>query len=220
MEQTELNPPSLPGDGRRRRRRRWVLASSVILALVVIGAALAVWHYRFRTYHFVQVQPGVLYRDGLRTMAEFKTACRLADPRTVVMLVDDEEVGEERFRREMEYCRGKGINVVRIPVPLGTTVKTPRVREFLDVMAEPKNHPVLVHCSEGVRRTGMMVAAYQESVLGYDDDRAKDAILGFDHSPRTTDGVRAFIEYYDPGTKTVNIPRKRDRERLAKSADE
>lgn len=214
QQETEPNPPSAS----HARRRRWVVAWSV--TLLAVAAALAVWQYRFRTYHFVEVQPGVLYRDGVRSMAEFKTACRLANPRTVVMLVDDEEVEEERFQRELAYCRDKGINVVRIPVPLGTTVKTPRVREFLQVMKDSKNHPVLVHCSEGVRRTGMMVAAYQESVLGYDDDRAKDAVLGFDHSLRTTNGVRAFIDYYDAETKTVKIPRKRDRERVANTGRE
>src|SRR2546423_560261 len=70
-------------------------------------------------------------------------------------------------------------------------------REFLDGGADRKSRRVVVHCAQGVRRTGMMVAAYQESVVGFDRDRAKAAMLTFGHSQRTVGDVQRFIDVYD-----------------------
>ena len=44
----------------------------------------------------------------------------------------------------------------------------------------------------------MMVAAYQETVLKFDRERAKAALLAFGHSQRTVGDVQRFIDVYDP----------------------
>ena len=51
----------------------------------------------------------------------------------------------------------------------------------------------------------MMVAAYQESVLGYDKEKTKAAILTFGHSDKTINDIKRFIDGYDPKMKTVAI---------------
>ena len=77
------------------------------------------------------------------------------------------------------------------------------VRRFLSVVSDTQNQPALVHCAQGVRRTGMLVAAYQESVLGWDDKKCREEILTFGHSQRTVGDVQKFIDVYDPATGTV-----------------
>jgi len=88
--------------------------------------------------------------------------------------------------------------LVRIPVPLGGWPTDEQVKEFLKIVQDPARQPVLVHCAQGVRRTGMMVAAYQESVMKFDREQAKSAILDFGHSQRTIGDVQRFIDIYDP----------------------
>lgn len=66
-----------------------------------------------------------------------------------------------------------------------------------------KYQPMLIHCAQGVRRTGMLVAAYQMTVLGWDKEKTKAAILTFGHSDRTVNDVKKFIDVYDPVTQTV-----------------
>ena len=80
---------------------------------------------------------------------------------------------------------------------------TEDVREFLKVATDKQKQPVLVHCAQGVRRTGMMVAAYQRAGLGMSRPRIEDAVLSFGHSERTIKDVRKFIEVYDPNTGEV-----------------
>jgi protein tyrosine/serine phosphatase len=62
---------------------------------------------------------------------------------------------------------------------------------------------VLIHCAQGVRRTGMFVAAYQESVLGYDKSKAKAAVVSFGHGRNTIEQIDRFIDGYDPKSQTV-----------------
>jgi protein tyrosine phosphatase (PTP) superfamily phosphohydrolase (DUF442 family) len=179
----------------------WVVA---LLALASGGAWA--WANYLQTYHFGAVQEGVLYRDGNRGMREFETAIRKGNIRTVVCLIDDQELAEAskpQFRREMEFCKEKGVGLVRVPVKLGGWPTTADVRKFLEATQDKSRRPVLVHCAQGVRRTGMMVAAFEESVLGWDAEKTRSAVLAFGHSERTAKDVARFIDVYDAKEKSV-----------------
>jgi protein tyrosine/serine phosphatase len=145
----------------------------------------------------------VLYRDGNRGMGEFATAIRKGGIRTIVMLNDDGEVGKEPFKSELEFCRDRGIKLMVIPVELGARPTSQEVRWFLEVVEEKGNWPVLVHCAQGVRRTGMMVAAYQMTVMGWDKRRAKAEVMLWGRKAERLDDVRGFIEDYDAVGRTV-----------------
>jgi protein tyrosine/serine phosphatase len=155
--------------------------------------------YRLGTYHFAEVEKGVLYRDGNRGLREFKTALRKSNARTVVVLNDDQEIQKDPFKSELQLLDDQKIEVVRIPVKLGGYPSTDQVRQFLSVVNDRSKWPILVHCAQGVRRTGMMVAAYQESVLGYDDAKTKSAMLPWGRKPtsQTLADVKTFIDDYD-----------------------
>jgi protein tyrosine phosphatase (PTP) superfamily phosphohydrolase (DUF442 family) len=120
--------------------------------------------------------------------------------------VDDSEIADPQkpqFEYEKDVLETKGIKLERIPVQLGGWPKKSDVDRFLQIVNNPENQPVLVHCAQGVRRTGMMVAVYQMAQMGYDKERAKAAILRFGHSDRTANDVRRFIDGYDPATGAV-----------------
>jgi len=179
----------------------WVCA----LVLVLGGGAWA-WANYLQTYHLATVQDGVLVRDGNRGLREFETALRKTGARTVVSLIDDQEFADPKkpqFGQEMVLCNRRGVKFVRVPVKLGGWPTTEDVRKFLEVVEKKENQPVLVHCAQGVRRTGMMVAAFQESLLGWDDAKAKAAMLTFGHSQRTVKDVERFIGVYDAKERKV-----------------
>ena len=178
----------------------------VLACALVIGAGVFVWWRWFQTYHLAVVQEGVLYRDGNRGMREFETMVRKVRPRTVVCLVDDNELADPSkamFGQEMQWLNERGIKIERIAVKLGGWPTSDDVRRFLDMVQEKQNQPVVVHCAQGVRRTGMFVAAFQESVLGWDDTRVKKEMLTFGHSQRTVKDVERFIDVYDAKGRTV-----------------
>jgi protein tyrosine/serine phosphatase len=175
----------------------------IVLLCVVATAAWWVFRSYFDTYHLVTVQNGVLYRDGVKTIRQFDLAARRTHVKTVVSLVDDREINQPPFAEEMAYCKDHGIDVVRVPVTLGGWPSGDQVQKFLAVATDPARQPILVHCAQGVRRTGMMVAAYEMTVLKYNQQQALDAMLTFGHSQRTVADVKFFIQSYDPQTERM-----------------
>ena len=185
------------------QRSNLFLGWTIAIAIVLVAVGWFVWRQWFDAYHFASVHDAVLYRDGVRTLREFEITIKKGRPKTIVRLIDETERQKEPFTSETTYCKTHGIDLIELPIPLGGWPTSEQVDAFLKLACDPKRQPVLVHCAQGVRRTGMMVAAYQESVLGYDAAKAKSAMLTFGHSRRTIGDVTKFIDVYDPKTCTL-----------------
>jgi protein tyrosine phosphatase (PTP) superfamily phosphohydrolase (DUF442 family) len=173
--------------------------------MLVTGASLAggggVWYFKFQTYHFAAVRDGVLYRDGNRDLREFVHAVERSHAKTVVSLIDDREAADPKkpqFAAEAAWCAEHGVPQVRIPVKLGGWPTAADVGRFLAVVQTPGNQPVLVHCAQGVRRTGMFVAAYELSIEHRSAAVVKADIQAFNHRTSDTDDVRTFIDLFRP----------------------
>lgn len=194
-----------------RRPLLWIGIAIVVL----VAGGLCFYH---RTYHLLTVHEGVLYRSGLQEFWQFENALRKTKPKTIVTLVDDREIADveekPQFRREIDTFAegGRGITVERVPIKLGGWPEGDEVDRFLAITSDSQKRPVLVHCAQGVRRTGMMVAAYQMSVLGYDKERAKAELETFGHSERTVGDIKRFIDNYDPQTRrmTRSLPQSKE----------
>lgn len=145
-------------------RRGW-------MALIVLGALAgggAVIHHKYlRWKKFDVVRDGVLYRSGLLKEWQLKHAVRRFGIKTVFSFTYGGHDAEDRvcqdlgIKRHFHYLPGDGVGP-----------DDPYLR-FLEVMSDPGSHPVLVHCSAGVQRTGGAVALYRTLIEGW---RFEDAI--------------------------------------------
>jgi len=192
----------------RKQPFAWKLWVSFAACMAILFACTFgyYWYNDFQTYHLAPVQIGVLYRDGNRDLREFKHSLKFTQAKTVVSLVDDDELNDPnkpQFLAETNYCVATGIQYIRIPVKLGGWPTGDDLKTFIGIVTTAANQPVLVHCAQGIRRTGMFVAAYQESVLHESPDQAAAEIKTFGHKDRDLDDVRAFIKAYDPVKQTV-----------------
>ena len=189
----------------------WPTITLIVLGVLVAADAVAGMAgrgfiyglYSARTYHFRVVTPGVLYRDGMRNPSQFARSCSRAGIKTVVSVIGHGEVVSERFAPAIEECRKNGMRTECLGVNIGGWPDTQAIRQFLEIVSDPQRRPVLVHCREGVRRTGMVVAAYQMSILGFTREQAKAAMEQFGHSARTVADVKRFIDLYDPSDRSI-----------------
>ena len=192
-------------------KRRWKRIVFLFALVLLVGGAFAgyriyFWYQNDELYHPGTVQAGVLYRDGNRGLREFQHALAADKVRTVFSLVDDDEMNDPKkpqFVDESNYCSARLIQYIRIPVKLGGWPTTEDIRRFIKYASDPTNQPALVHCAQGIRRTGMFVAAYQMSVLHESKDQAISEIKTFGHKDQDLDDVRTFIREYDPITQTI-----------------
>ena len=183
---------------------RWLrrLAVALVTLLVIAGGCFGYWWAEVQTYHYTPVMPTQLYRCGNRGMREFDHAVKQSGARTIVSFVSDAELNDPKkpqFKAEAEYCRAHGLQQVRLPVPLGGWPTSDQILKFLGIVADPANRPVLMHCAQGVRRTGMFMAAYQLSVLDRTVPITKDQIATFGHKPADLDDVPLVHRPLRPG---------------------
>lgn len=140
----------------------------VVLALVgiAVGGGIA-YHKLLEWKRFDVVDSGVLYRSGLLKDWQLRRAIKKYKIKTVFSLTFTNNEGEAAVckeagvKRYFQYLPGDGV---------GTD--DPYLR-FLEVAQDPSNHPILVHCSAGVQRTGGAVALYR---IFYQQWRFEDAI--------------------------------------------
>lgn len=199
VQQSLARPSGTPA----KKSRKWFLP---ILISILVNAGVVYYWFKVDTYHYVEVAPGVLYRDGNQGLRRFSTALNQSQAKSIVSLIDEREIADPKkpqFKDEQQLAVTRGLKQLPVPIALGGWPTTDDVRKFLAIAEQKENQPVLVHCAQGVRRTGMMVAAYQMSVLNYDKAKAQSAIETFGHSERTVGDIRKFIDAYDPATRTV-----------------
>ncbi len=175
--------------------RSWI---GLVAVVVLVGGGLWLWRQFFGGYHYRAVAQEILYRDGMRDPREFLRACRRGKIKTVVSLIEPGEYATEPLGREEELCRQASVALVRLPIALGGWPTDESLRQFVNMLDDPGKRPVLVHCAQGVRRTGMMVAAWQLSSGGLTVQQTKAAMATFGHSRRTVGDIERFIDHYDP----------------------
>ncbi len=131
----------------------------LLIILLIIGAAI--WRRNNLLYHYKPVIPGVLYRSGTLSYQGLELAHRLSGFKTIVDLRSHQEINKNKhdwYGQEQHFAKDYHINLINIYIQPSVPPTPAQVKRFLNLMANKKNLPVLVHCQYGVVRTGMMVA--------------------------------------------------------------
>jgi protein tyrosine/serine phosphatase len=147
----------------------------VVVAAVLIAAPAT--YYRATYDHAKRlrvVTPGKLYRCGQLNAAGFAEAFDRFSIKTVVNLQEENRDPMLPVRwqgkptvRESEVCKAHGVKYVVLDGgvldhPGQDPGSRPKViDDFLAVMDDPANHPVLIHCKAGLHRTGLITAIYR-----------------------------------------------------------
>ena len=176
------------------------------LVALILGGPLAYSGFRQKHYrNFRIVQEGVLYRSGQMTLSGLQRILEEYGIRTVITFRDAEDPTKELppDHQEELFCQNREINYVRIrthkwDAKEGSTPPAwENVNQFLKVMDDPKNYPVLVHCFAGMHRTGAHYAIYRMEYDGWSNAEAIREMkrLGYENID-TEEDVRGFLLNY------------------------
>lgn len=188
------------------------ILGGIAISLSIIGGPILYLIQREKHIrHFRVVDEGVLYRSAQPS------------PDGLARIVHDHKLGAVVSLRygkngkppadawEEEFCAKMGIRFYRIRVAdenralqgaEGRAVFEAGVEKFMEVMRDPKNHPVLVHCFRGVHRTGVQCAAYRMEFNGWSKEDAIEEMRarGYDIVDEHED-LLDFIQSYVPKGK-------------------
>jgi tyrosine-protein phosphatase SIW14 len=161
-----------------RARYRLILAAATA-SVIVLGPLAFAFHHNTHLRNFHVVEENVLYRSGQLTPDALDQVVRERQIRTLITLRTARVVGKlPPDTWEEQYCAAHGMKHVRI-VPRvwgadesGEIPAEQAVHEFLQVMDDRSNYPVLVHCFAGIHRTGTMCAVFRMEYHRWPPERA------------------------------------------------
>ena len=81
---------------------------------------------------------------------------------------------------ERQFVESAGMKFFRIPMTTRTAPTSDDLSRFLQLVNDPANQPVYVHCAGGRHRTGVMTAVYRMSHDGWNSDRAFKEMKQYD----------------------------------------
>lgn len=182
----------------QKRRRRAI--GLLLFGALVVAAAVA-WH-KLGPYHFKTVEPGVLYRGGQQETYNLALLTGRYGFKTIVSLREPEERGSfpDWYEPEREFCKERGIRFYNIPLHGKEPPSPEQVRQWLAIMQDERNHPVFVHCAEGVVRTGALVALYRIALQHKDNRAAWEGLphFGHDFADASMQPLQQFVLRFEP----------------------
>jgi len=183
-----------------KRRKKLITALTVIILMA--GGAY---------YYFIQValpnfrttREGVLYRSGQPRGLGLEFV-KLYGIRTLVNLRKPNSKGTAE---EKAFAAENGLNFYNFSIGSSTAEIDKTVKRFLAIVADKSNWPILVHCSRGKERSGVLSAIYR---IEYDRWRNEDALeetyrLGLErgHMPIPENYIKNYRPAWAPEQNTT-----------------
>lgn len=186
------------------RSLQWLFG--LLIAVLLVGAPVAyALHVQTEFRNFRVVREGVLYRSGQMTLPGLKRVIHDYRIKTVISLRDSYTPGEgPPDLAEEEYCKHEELNYYRIPPRRWYAASGPApvekgVKKFRDIIADPNNYPILVHCFAGIHRTGAYCAIFRMEQEHWSNTQAIAEMrkLGYGNLDEEED-ILGYLEQYRP----------------------
>ena len=169
--------------------RQVVLSTTVVLLLFSRVAAQESTNAYADLPRFQQVTEK-LYRSGQPRKGGL-TRLRALGINTIINLRGTSAT----TRAEEAEARTLGFNYYNVALPNWGRPQETRVARILELIAAPENGRVLIHCKDGVDRTGMIVAVYRMTHDGWSSEKALDE-ANRNGMRRTQVWMRDYVEDY------------------------
>lgn len=180
-----------PGRPDRRRRRRCVVALLIVLAVGTLSAFVLYERY---LPNLRVLRPGVFYRSG-QPRGVGLPVLGLMGVKTVVTLrskMDDEAVAEAA------WCQRHGVRFVRVPLKGDHEAIDQSVAEIMALVADPQNHPILIHCARGKERSGLVSAVFRMDQDGWCNPKALREMYDRGLVPGSWPVFEEYVWHYVP----------------------
>ncbi|MFQ5731157.1 MAG: hypothetical protein ACE5KM_04280 [Planctomycetaceae bacterium] len=176
--------------------RRWIRWGLLVTAVIAVPAGYYAYRQHKRFKNLDVHEPGMVYRSGWLEPGAMQETIEKHQIRTVVNLCSPGEMGDDRWVREREAVKNAGARLVEAPMPLTLNADDKHLRKHLEVLSNPDNYPLLVHCQHGVTRTSKFLAMYDIAFRGIsgDDSLAAQPLFGRDEQ---NVHVRAFVKEFE-----------------------
>jgi protein tyrosine phosphatase (PTP) superfamily phosphohydrolase (DUF442 family) len=182
----------------------------VVCIVLIVGVLPIVW-YRAIYAHSKRLRvvvPDRFYRGGEMTAEGFADTFARLGIRTVINVQDDfpdPDLAKSFFDRstvpESKWCASHGVRYVALAPDLVARrrvgIEHPAViDQFLSLMDDERNYPVLIHCKAGLHRTGVLCAVYRMEYQGWSPAEALAEMKAHGFGDWVCTSANDYVEQY------------------------
>jgi len=190
------------GTDRRRVLLGWVLFGGAFVGVLLLAFLLV----RFGGNNKHAIEPAGFVRSAELDAPALTAAIKQHGIRSVVRLVGTEGRDAESYNEEARVCESMGVKhfvakMAATRLPWRSELR--RVFEVLDAIdSDPKLQPMLVHCSAGSDRTGLVSVIWMHDYRGVSYEEARMQLgwdrymhIRFGDAGEMTDFLSRYEEY-------------------------
>lgn len=142
-------------EGRESGRKRTLFICFnpiVCIFLSLIFSSCSPFNFNLKPYNFGVVNEGEIYRSSQPDEKFLLYLVKRYNIRTIVILKGRVEDFEKKFANENK------ISIYVLGLSIHREPSMDLIEEFLKIIKNKENYPILIHCRGGADRTGLMVA--------------------------------------------------------------
>lgn len=190
-----------------RRATSLLSAFAVVLAVGGIGYYWHKQHYK----HFDVHEANRVYRSAWMNSTAMGEVVKAHGIKAVVNLCRPGEMGPTRAAEERKAVEAAGGKLYELPLPDTTDASDERFQPHIDLLKNPDNYPLLVHCQHGVNRTSRVLAMYEVLKHGGDGESAIRKMPRYgrrDYTDGEYEFARNFTSAFRSETQTASPDKK------------
>lgn len=168
----------------------------LLVGLGVVTSATFAYRQHKRYKHLAVHDEGMVYRSAWLNGDVFAEVIEEYQLRTIVNLCNPGEMGMDRCHDQRAAVAGAGAKLIEMSMPVTVDVADPSLKEFVQVLSNPDNYPMLVHCQHGVTRTAKLLVMYDVLYRGMTSEQSLAAMPLFGRKQYPV-SVRAFAKEFE-----------------------
>ncbi len=165
----------------------------IIVLLVTAAVILLFRHFRIKDFNIISA--GVLLTSSQPKGMDYTRLLYKYHLATIVNVRSRSEHRERNwYNEEIIWVRNNGVNYLELPVKRGNYFPDNQTQEqFLAIMADRNNLPVLLHGSGDNKRVAMLVAVWLRKSQGYSLEKTLETIKKIIDDREPTNAEIEFI---------------------------
>lgn len=175
----------------------------IILVVVLVGVGKFIYDVHFN-YNFEKITEGKVYKSGVIPPDQIEAYTKKYNIKSIIDLrrpgtndlINNPEVPSELLAEKQAVEKIGGVNyynIISSQVPEQKTLDS-----FFNVMDDPNNYPVLIHCHHGEGRAPLFGALYRIEYEDMPNDEARKktrALVKWSPFDKNNDKGKFLIEY-------------------------
>jgi protein tyrosine/serine phosphatase len=134
----------------------------LIILVLLVAAAITLLIRHFHINDFAVIEPGALYTSGQPRRMDYTRLLYRYHIATIVNIRQrTEHINENWHNEEIVWARNNGVHYIEMPIEKESFIPDEKVQnDFLSIMADKNNLPVLLHGGNDDKRVAMLVAVW------------------------------------------------------------